>query len=96
MANYYSAPGVPWGRWIGVDGNFFSNYYAPTSSEQPYTSNYITLQLDRRDRAVLRAVAVVVIEEEKARIREIAALREQVAMLECVLAVLKGRDTDRR
>jgi len=58
--------------------------------------NYITLQLDRRDRAVLCAVAVVVIEEEKARIREIAALREQVAMLECVLAVLKGRDTDRR
>jgi hypothetical protein len=52
--------------------------------------NYITLQFDRRDRAV------VVIEEEKARIREIAALREQVAMLECVLAVLKGRDTDRR
>ena len=58
--------------------------------------NYIARELDKRDKAVLRAVAVAVIDEEKARIAEIAELRARVATLAAELAELKGRDIDRR
>jgi|tagenome__1003787_1003787.scaffolds.fasta_scaffold19916190_1 hypothetical protein len=68
---------------------------APSSITRGW-QDYIRDQLDRRDRAILRAVAVAVIDEERARVQEIATLRDQVASLERDLAELKGRETDRR
>jgi hypothetical protein len=68
---------------------------APSSITRDW-QDYIKGQLDRRDRAILRAVAVAVIEEEKARIQELAELRDQVAALTRELAELRGRDIDRR
>jgi polyhydroxyalkanoate synthesis regulator phasin len=56
--------------------------------------NYITRQLDRRDRIAQRAVAQVVIEEERARQAEIAELRDRVLTLENELRAI-GQDRSR-
>src|SRR5437016_2070110 len=32
MPSFYSAPGVPWGRWTDTDCSFASSYHAPTGA----------------------------------------------------------------
>jgi hypothetical protein len=64
----------------------------PTSQAPPRSAQ----QLDSRDKAVLRAVAVAMIEEEKARMQENAGLRERVGALETELAELRDRLNQQR
>jgi len=66
---------------------------APASLTRDW-QDYIKGQLDRRDRAILRAVAVAGVEEEKARQVEIAELRQRVTTLENELRAI-GQDRGR-
>ena len=54
--------------------------------------DYIRQQLDRQERAMMKAIAQVVIEEERAR----EALGERVKALEAEVAELRDRETTRR